>query len=220
MSQLDFIVSIALVVTMISMVIFFSASDFSSKASYINSYIIDEDSDSLNSYLFSNAGVLTDEIKDIQIKLIETGNYSHEEKITLSLKGDYENIYLYDSSMNQINFNSENKDIVFSISFDPQESKYFDIFFKGEINNIKHSARNISAIILSEKNISVIRPEKCSDLDYNSTVDIFGYFRIEFGDCVVGLDPPETGDIIVSEYPLLLFDEKGPRSDIVKISVW
>ncbi len=216
MSQLDFVIAITLVITMISLVVFFSASSFSNKIDYIGSYNLENSVDSLASYLFED--VLSEKIKNIQFKLEETGNYSHQEEITLTLDGNFNNPHLYENS-NEINIDVTGDDVSFTLNFDSAEKRYFELFYDGGVDDIIYSAANISSVILSEKDIFVVSLDKCSDIEYNNTKDMIGYdFKLEI--CNIGLDPPETGDVIVLDYPVLIFDDQGFNPTLTKIIMW
>lgn len=238
MTQVDFIISIAIIIITISFVIFYMSNSFSNEINIIRSSELKESANSLEKQFFeikSNVS-LEDNVNKVQGIYKEIGGYSHMEKMKISLEPALliSKPHVYDNFMNEIP--SEIKivggkvKIDFWLEFSPYEQRQANIFFfGGPTTKIKYMTNitetNITGFILSEEKLSIVSQKKCNNLknityeDIRKSLGFRHHFKIDFK-CLIGLEPPET-NVIINSIPIL-FENKNEliTLEMAKVLVW
>lgn len=236
MTQIDFAIAFALILTILLYSVFFITNNISSDFNTFTSKRLEKAALSLSKQLFEiqdNKSLVTN-FKEIQAVFEEVGGYSHNEQIKITISPVVSKIHVYDKIFNEIqstnSSTSDNVTVTFDLSFSSNEKKYVNIFYFGEpstnivfLNDVAES--NITGVILSEKNMAVLSQEKCSDLkslSYDVSKNIFGFndnFRITNG-CVYGPEPPAANLIVKSKTLLVEKSDETVYPEYLKLMVW
>ncbi|MFQ6020767.1 MAG: hypothetical protein ACE5J4_01970 [Candidatus Aenigmatarchaeota archaeon] len=230
MSQIDYAVASALIITVIFFSIFFTSSSYSSEINMLRVNELKESASSLSRQLLEND--LISNSKQVKVILEEVGGYEHREQIKISIEPIVQKPHVYDEFFNEIPSTKKiagNKIIIsFWSDFKPYEKKRVKILFFGnsQILDYLSGGIDVNARILSEQKINVISQDKClyfKNLDYSEIKDLLGFehqFKINISDCVFGLNPPEA-NVIIKSIPVLI--EKSDEiiyPEYSKVIVW
>ena len=203
MMHVDFAVSIALMIGIISFSLFYTVGYYNNNLDSIRGQSLDEYTGAAARDIFSAGGKSTSYINRISVSAEETGGYGHDEEILITIDASsIRGIAVYDREMNLIEDAYSGKSISFDASFGPGERKIFYVTYSGtESSHISYSTgTDLEIRIVSERSISVVSEEKCS------TIDTDGFERniaISLDSCVVGSAPPEKTDVLVRRIPVL-----------------
>ena len=236
MSHVDFAVGFVLIISAIFLIIYFVSNTISNN---INDFSVNElrkSSVSLERYLFeiSDDKSLISTFRELQAVLTEVNNTDHTEEIRISIKPQVSRFRVYDNFMNETFSSSQQLSgetiLSFSLSFAANEEKRVNIFYFGDsVIDIDYltTENNITLRIISDKEVSVVSQEKCSNLEsknYEDTKIIFGFkdqFRLDLDDCTYGPEPPITANILLKNIPVIL---ESPDSllhaKIARLRVW
>ncbi len=234
MSHVDFIISFVLILSTIFLVIYFVSNSISNN---VDDMVLDElkvASASMKTYLFeiSDDKSLASNVKEIDVILTETNGTQHTEQISMSIKPNVDRVRVYDSLMNEIPSSSndmpEETVLSFSMTFDPNEKKTAKVFYFGNsVNDVDMSGNNLTFRAISDKDVSIVSQEKCSDLknvDYESIRNTFDFkhqFRLELKDCGFGLETPSKANIIIRSIPVIFENSDGSLSgEFARLIVW
>jgi hypothetical protein len=220
MAQIDFAIAFIVVFTMIAYSVFIASSNITKDFSYFNLKEIERSHDSLSRQLFDtlDSKSLISNFKKIQILFEEVGGYSHTENMRISIKPVMGKIHVYNQTMHEIASSNSTTgsyvNISFDLDFSANQINYVDVFYFGGkaeeiIFNNNVTEINVTANILSEKDVQVLSQERCNylkSLDYDAARNSFGFihrFKID-NFCVYGEEPPLSANIIVKSVPLLV----------------
>ncbi|MCD6476915.1 MAG: hypothetical protein J7K26_01965 [Candidatus Aenigmarchaeota archaeon] len=217
MTQVDFIISIGLIITIISIVLFYSISQFETNFNQSKINEIKAKTNSLAKELFET-DILTEHVSTLKVKFVETGGLAYNENIKININGDGRKAYANYFNMNKISSDFSNNILNLDLHFDPYETKYITIYYFGNISDASYiqTNENISAKIIMSRNISILVQDKCS---YDYLSKLFGTkFKIESKICNVGNSPPET-TVVSINYPMLI-ESNGIEVENVKVLSW
>jgi hypothetical protein len=232
MSHIDFIIALGITILTVSLIFSILNSMFSNEFSYLKEIELKESLLVLEEELFNpENGTLVSKFGKILCKFEETGNYSHTEEIKINLTPAVNHVYVFDKLFNEIPvsvYSLNNKTILtFSISFTPNEKKYFDIFYYGKLNDIEISLpNNTKAILVSGSIVDIVSQQKCADLnnvnysDFKERIDFKHNFFINITNCSYGLPPPFTGSIITKKVPIIVETSDSLVPTEVRLFVW
>ena len=230
MTEVDFVISTVIIISVISFAIFYSTTNFSNQTKDLEVQNLEKASLYLSNQIESK---LAQSFGVVQSIYKENGGYAHREKIKLTLKpAGLQKLHVYDKTWNEIPAVIKQKnggvDIDFDLSFNANENKEVKIVYYGpSIIDIEYKApKDISAKILSEKTINLISQTKCSEfktkpydqakVDLNSDTN----FKINITDCTFGLEPPNA-TVVIATKPFLIENSNGlVIAESSRIIVW
>jgi hypothetical protein len=233
MTDIDSTMAFVLILTVLTFVIFYASSYFSTETGLLGSVELRKSSDFLTTQLFQTFdNSLLDTGKKIQILFKEEQDRDHQETLQVSIEPVVNKIHVYDKFLNEIpsstQISGDQVIVTFSLSFGRNEEKRIDILYFGrKTSNIEYlsGGTGISAKILSEKEVNLVSQDRCSKLgsDYDNTRTILGFdqqFRVDLTDCSFGPNPPDA-NVILSSYPVLVEKLNGLISpELARVSVW
>ena len=217
MTQVDFIISIGLTITIISIILFYSISQFETNFNQSKINEIKAKADSLAKELFET-GILTEHVSTLKAKFVETGGLEYNENIKININGDGKKAYANYFNMNKINSDFSDNILNLNLHFDPYETKYITIYYFGDISDANYiqTNENISAKIIMSRNISILVQDRCN---YDYLSKLFGTrFKIISKICNIGNDLPET-TVASINYPILI-ESNGIEAENVEVLSW
>ena len=230
MTQIDFIISIGIIVGAISLIFLYLSTNVSNQIDFSSTNRLTSAASSLG---YQIEDKLTEKFNQIQSIFSENGGYSHTETIRLTIRpSGLQKIHVYDEFWDEIPSTKTEKpnevDVEFDLSFSANEKKYVSIVYFGPpTTDIEFNpAKDISAVILSEKTISVVSQNKCSEFrskSYDESKSILSSdsnFRINITDCEFGLNPPNTTVVVLSKPFFIEKSNQLVSPDFSKIIVW
>lgn len=237
MTNVDFAISIAMIIFIISFAVFYVAMNFSNEMTIVENMELRKSSSELGAQLFSTSSGLQSDANKVEGIYTEIGGYQHKEQIKVSLEPEavISTVHVYDNFMSEIqsdvSFQGNKVIISFWLDFSPSEKKQANIFYKGgtttKIEYMSNSTEtNVTGRIISEYEIPIISQDKCSEMksmNYTEAKDKIGFehqFKVELNDCSFGIEPPST-TVIVNSFPVLVENLNGSISpEIARIMVW
>lgn len=237
MAHIDFAIAFVVVFTMVSYSILIVSSTITKDFDYFTTKEIEKSQDSLSKQLFETLDnkSLVSNFKKIQVSFQEIGAYQHTENLNISIRPIVEKVHVYNQTMHEIPSSNSTTgnyvNISFGLDFSANQINYVNIFYSGDqteeiIYNSNITQTNVTARILSEKDVYVLSQDRCSllqGLDYEQAKNNFGFehrFRID-NHCVYGEEPPIATDIIVKSVPILVEKTDGTiYPELVTIKVW
>jgi len=235
MSHIDFAIGFVLIISSLFLTFYFISNSIANNINDLIANELKESSLSLERHLFeiNDDKSLVTNARELQMILNETNNTDHTEEIRISIKPQVNNVKIYD---NFFNITSSTKQqlsgetiVSFTISFSSYETKRLKIVYFGDaIKDIDYLSvnNNITARILSDKEINVVSKEKCSKFNSNSyenTKNIFGFqhqFKLNLDDCSYGPEPPITANVILRNVPVIFETIDGLQAKIARLRIW
>jgi len=210
MSQIDFIAAMAIVIGVISFSMYYASADISSQFDQMN--ILELKQAAVN---VENKLLQTEDIKIMRARFGDTSGADHTENIDIDFSGSVLDIIMKDRSGNVIA--TGDNQISLSIFLTAGSVKYYDIFYSGSASSISISGdAGMSSRLLHEQDYQIVSDD-CT-ADYDSMREEIGHnFRITFGSCVIGPEPPE-GTVIARSIPVIMRPDLN--SEIANILVW
>jgi len=235
MSHIDFLIGFVLIISTVSLLIYFVSNSLSNNVNDFRTNEIKESSYSLGRYLFdiNDDKSLVSTFRELQTVLNETNHTNHEEEIIISIKSQVTNVKIYNSSLSEIvstssQFPGETV-VSFTLNFVADEVKRVNIFYVGDsVNDIDYLTpdNNITLRMLSDKEINIVSQEKCSNFisyPYETVKDMLGFrnnFRLDLENCNYG-PQPSVGNIVVRNIPVIFESSNGLLSSkFARLSVW
>lgn len=210
MSQIDFIVAMAIMIGVISFSVYYASADISTQFDQTN--ILELKQAAVN---VENRLLQREDIKIMRARFEDTSSTDHSETIDIDFTGSISDIIMKDDSGNVVA--SGDDQISFSIYLPADSVKYYDIFYSGSAINIDVSGdTGISSRFLHEQDYQIVSDDCTADYDLMRE-EIGHNFRIKFGTCVIGPEPPE-GTIIARSVPVIMRPDL--KSEIANILVW
>ena len=239
MTQIDFAVGLLLTLIVVTYSTLSISSIVSNDFNFFTSKRLDQSASSLYKQLFETQDnkSLISNFKKIQVEFTDIGGYPHAELLNITITPIVNKIHVYDKSMSEITSNkfttAENVTVSFLVPIYANGKTYVDIFYSGvtttKIDYTSNSAdTNVTARILSEKNVAVLSQERCSNLkalSYDEAKTAFGFidnFKIDSDDCKYGEEPPATSSIVIKSIYTLIENktDESLYSENVKLMVW
>jgi hypothetical protein len=236
MTQIDFGVAFFLLVTIIIYSISVVSANITNDFNYFNSEKVEKAASTIESNLFDvkDTNSLVSEFKQIQISFDEVGGIPHTTTLDIQIMPEVSKVHVYDKTYNEITSAvtslSGQTNVSFDLDFLAFETKYVYIAYEGiNTSSIDYtsdvSANNVTAVIVSEKEIYVLSQAKCSQLQsmsFDESKNLFGFtesFRIS-NECIHGPQPP-SANVIVNNIPILKEQSDGTiQSTKIQLVVW
>lgn len=235
MSHIDFAIGFVLIISTISVLIYFVTNSISNNINDFRADEVRESSISLERYLFdiNDDKSLVSTFRELQGVLTESNHTDHTEQMIISIKPQVNKVKVYNDSMDEIISSSSQLPgetrVSFTLDFVANEVKRFSIFYNGSsVDDIDYLTpnNNITLRILSDKELNIVTQEKCSalkSLSYDNVKKMFGFknnFRLDLENCNYG-SQPIAGNIIVRNVPVIFESSNGLlSSNMAKLSVW
>lgn len=207
MSQVDFIIAMSIVIGVIAFSISYVSNDLSSQIEQMNILELKQAAE-----LVENK-IQTENMKIVRARFEDTDGEDHSENILISFSGDVSDARIYkDGNLISTGENS----LSFSLFLTANSIEYYDIFYSGTSDSISIGGSGVSSRLLYEQNYLVV-PDECI-IDYDlMRQEIEHNFRISYGLCEVGPEPPK-GTVVARYFPVRL--KSSLKYETANILVW